>query len=455
MSEGQLNRSSGRGSSRRRWLILSHGFNMDGRAASQTITDKIPFLLESGVQLHVLSAITGVKDHRFMHQQIIAWGPAAFRFDFRHWFANRFGRGLAYKIMTPMVSILLAPFIALEKLWWGYSSQWSWALPAYVAGLRLIRAGKIDLIYSTGGAWSAHLAGLWLKKKTQIPWIAEIHDPLVIRTNEHDIGATQPAQADARKRHWLEQQICRHANLVWWFTYGALHFAKQRNPQLDSVGFAKTCMIIPGANPPSTSLSSQLPCHTYGRFLNICHFGSLANDRSLSDLLKVLPAWFQKYPKARQQLKIHIYGGSLDSRSKKILGDEIEPGVVIEHGRIEKDATTGQSGREQIIAKMRAADVLLLLHGEGQWCQEYIPSKLYDYFWTRRPVWAITNRNPQLDALLMERGAYLSAGINEIEATLTTIWFDWENKQLIEPDFQPITVEAAVKTIIEAVDTLT
>jgi hypothetical protein len=136
------------------------------------------------------------------------------------------------------------------------------------------------------------------------------------------------------------------------------------------------------------------------------------------------------------------------------VGDEIDLGVVIEHGRIEKDATTGQSGREQIIAKMCTADVLLLLHGEGQWCQEYIPSKLYDYFWTRRPVWAIINRNPQLDALLMERGAYLSVGIGEIEATLTTIWLDWQNKQLIEPNFQPITVEAAVKTIIEAVDTL-
>ena len=44
----------------KRWLILSHGFNMDGRAASQTITDKIPHLLGAGIQLHVLSAITGI-----------------------------------------------------------------------------------------------------------------------------------------------------------------------------------------------------------------------------------------------------------------------------------------------------------------------------------------------------------------------------------------------------------
>ena len=67
------------------WLILSHAFNMDGRAASQTITDKVPYLIDAGIRLHVLSAITGIKDTRFPHQQLIAWGPSAFRFDFRHW----------------------------------------------------------------------------------------------------------------------------------------------------------------------------------------------------------------------------------------------------------------------------------------------------------------------------------------------------------------------------------
>ena len=38
------------------WLILSHGFNMDGRASSQTITDKMPYLLEAGIKPIVFSA---------------------------------------------------------------------------------------------------------------------------------------------------------------------------------------------------------------------------------------------------------------------------------------------------------------------------------------------------------------------------------------------------------------
>ena len=142
---------------KKRWLILSHAFNMDGRAASLTITDKIPYFLDAGVEPIVLSAITGIKDQRFPHYQFIAWGPSGFRFDFRHWVANKYGRGLFYKITTRTVSLLLSPFIAIEKLLLGYSSQWSWALPAFVRGYFLIRGGKVDVIYSIGKIGRAHV----------------------------------------------------------------------------------------------------------------------------------------------------------------------------------------------------------------------------------------------------------------------------------------------------------
>ena len=52
-------------------LLISHGFNMDGRAASLTVTDKIPFLLDAGVKPIVLSAITGHQDHELEHCHLI------------------------------------------------------------------------------------------------------------------------------------------------------------------------------------------------------------------------------------------------------------------------------------------------------------------------------------------------------------------------------------------------
>ena len=382
---------------------------MDGRAASLTITDKIPYLLEAGVEPIVFSAITGMKDKRFPHYQFLAWGPAGFRFDFRHWIANQYGRGLFYKITTRTVSILLAPLIAIEKLCLGYSSQWSWALPAFIHGYRLIRSGKVDVVFSVGSAWSAHLAGVWLKKATGVELISEVHDPLVIRKSPVDQGFERPKNRDARFRHYLENQLTRFSNKVWWFTEGALHYAKVRNPNLNTPNNAHGFVVTPGAEPPGSLAASKK--HEYTNQLNLCHFGSLANDRSLSTILKALVPLFNKYPQARQCIRVHAYGAPLD------------------------------------------ADVLILLHGNDEWCAEYIPSKFYDYLWTGRPIWGITHRNPQLDQMLLDRGSYISpeGDAQAVASTLEKIWLDWQNKHLIEPVWKPIGVDQAVKTILTEV----
>ena len=433
------------------WLILSHGFNMDGRAASQTITDKIPYLLAEGIELTVFSAITGIKDQRFPHHQFLAWGPAAFRFDFRHWIANQYGRGFIYKLLTRTVSVLLAPFIGLEKLCLGFSSQWSWAMPAFMHGLRLVKSGKVDLVFSTGGAWSAHLAGLWLKKVTGATWIAEIHDPLVIRKDPNDQGFERPKNRDARFRHYLESQLAKYADHIWWFTDGALHYAKVRNANLNTPNNAHGFIVLPGAEPPGGL--SAATTHTYSDKLNLCHFGSLANDRSLSTILNALVPLIQKYPEARDLIRVHAYGAPLDSLTVAAIQSLGLDDVLLAHGRLEKDLVTGKSGRERVVEKMQGADILILLHGNDEWCAEYIPSKFYEYLWTGRPIWGVTHRNPQLDQMLQERGAYLSLEGDKagIAMALERIWLDWQQHRLIEPKWLPMGVDQAVQQILREI----
>jgi hypothetical protein len=304
------------------------------------------------------------------------------------------------------------------------------------------------VVYSTGGAWSAHLAALWLKKATGVKWLAEIHDPMVIRSSSEDIGAAIPKNRDARFRQYLEHQIIHHADHIWWFTEGALHYAKQRNPLLNTTGHAHGFVVLPGAEPPG-GLASAKP-HVYSSKLNLSHFGSLANDRSLSVILQALSGLLKKYPEARKDICIHAYGAALDSLSVEAIKKGGYEDVLIAHGRLEKDPQTGKSGRERVVKKMQEADTLILLHGNDEWCAEYIPSKFYEYLWTGRPIWGITHHNPQLDTMLLERGAYLSqVGEDlQIEATLEKIWLDWKNQGLIEPKWQPLGVDQAVARIL-------
>jgi hypothetical protein len=318
---------------------------------------------------------------------------------------------------------------------------------------------------------------LWLKKSTGVFWMTEIHDPLVIRSSPDDAGLGVPPTRDARLRKWLEAQICKHADVAWWFTDGAVHYAKLRNPNLNEPGNAKGVIVIPGAEPPGAteekSQSTQqaepreekqqeqkqvegVQPHRYGTHLVISHFGSLARNRSISTILNRLPTLFKNHPEARNAIQVHVYGAKVDSLTAEAIDRHGFADLVIEHGRIEKDPVTGKSGRERIAERMQASDVLLLLHGGDEWCAEYIPSKMYEYFWMGRPIWAITHCNPQMNALLAERNAYISAADNaaSIDRALERIWFDWQQKNLLQLAWKPIGVDQAAQRILQLVQSI-
>ncbi len=415
------------------WLILSHGFNMDGRAASQTITDKIPFLIKEGINPVVLSAITGTKDHAIPHYQILPFAGAGLRFDLRHYLKFRIKNKLIYKILTGGFSVVLLPIIGMEKLLLGLQSQASWSITAFIKSLFLIKRYNIKLIYSTGGAYSAHLTALWLKKITNLPWIAEIHDPMI------QPGLT-PQTRDQKFQALLEKNICRHSDLIWWFTEGALKSAQVRNPDLKE----KAIVIIPGAMPPSTKSVYQK-----SNFLNISHFGSLSETRSLSPFLVALSSCINSGLIPKDIIKIHIYGSKCDQASKVIIQKLRLDHSVIEHGRLEFDAVKNLTGREQVVIKMQEADCLLLMHGDIPECSEYIPSKLYEYFWSERPILGITHNNTQLDNLILQRNGFVAhtSDSDSIIKELENIYSLWTVDKLTTK-FIPIGVDQAVNKII-------
>jgi hypothetical protein len=423
---------------RRRWLILSHAFNVDGRAESVTITDKMPHLLAAGVTPIVLSSVMGTHDTRFRHEQLLPWGPAGLRFDLRHLLARRWERGPAYRVAMLLTSILLAPFIVLERAVGGLRSQWSWALPALVRGAALIRRGEVDLVYSTGGVFSAHLAGLWLKRRTGCRWIAEVHDPLVF-------PGSPPKTRHERFLARLEGHLCREADLAWWFTDGALAAARARHPALGARGI----VVLPGAEPPVV--------HTAYRRGTQCvlgHFGSLSPTRSFASTLRALAALLARRPELRGVLRVEVYGSALDPVAAQLLDTLALTDVVTAFGRLEFDAATGLSGRARVMQRMQQVDALLMLHGDTAECPQYIPSKLYDYFWARRPVLGLTHDNPQLDALVVAHGGWVAPSTDApaVEAALEAVVERWRAGPMPDVSVPPVTVADAVQRILQAVD---
>lgn len=419
------------------WLVLSHGFNMDGRAASQTITDKIPHLLALGIEPIVVSAITGKRDKVVEHHQVLPAGPVALRFDLRHYLKQRVSSRYTYRIIMTAISLVLLPFILVEKLLIRIETHWSWAVTAFLTGSRIIRQRNPVLVYTTGGAYAAHLAGYWLKRRFGLPWIAEIHDPMVFP------GLTK-SRMRMRFSAWLEGTICKHADVVWWFTEEALARARARHPELGERGHC----IIPGANPPDFVRTP----YRRGEHLVIAHFGSLAETRNLGIFMQGLRRVLEKHPQLADDIRLHLYGGGIDAVSARAIRDFPQSAMIEQFGRLETDPRTGESGRDRVLKRMNAADCLLLLHGTVPFCEEYIPSKMYEYLWAQRPILALVWHNPQMERMLRELGhwAVKADDPDAIATALEELHARWMHHEL--PDSgapSPYTSEAATRQIID------
>lgn len=419
-----------------RWLVLSHAFNMDGRAASQTITDKLPHLEAAGIELVVLSGVSGTLDRHYEHHQLWPAGPAGFRFELRHVLRKHLTHPAVYRLVMVLLSIPLLPFMFVEKLLRPVESSWSWWLSAYLKGRALARRRKFDLIYSTGGAFAAHVAGRALKQALGVRWLAEVHDPLVM-------PSSTPKTAQERMQAEVERQICTDADMAIWFTEQALASAKRRHPQLGERGK----MLLPGIDAPFKVLPPYVP----GPKMVIGHFGSLSTTRNLTPIISALESLIAQRPGLRSQLELQLTGGPLDEVSQAAIAQSPVRDLVRHLGRIEADPVTGLSGREQILRRMRSADVLLLLHGTEPICAEYIPSKLYEYLWMQRPILATVHGNPQMAGLLrgQEHSVLDTGDMAALARALENLFQRWRSEGL--PDsgqYGSYTTQAAVHQIL-------
>ncbi len=429
---------------KQRWLVLSHAFNMDGRAASQTITDKLPHLEAAGIELVVLSGVSGSRDRHYEHYQLWPVGAAGIRFELRHVLRKHFTSPLAYRLVMLVLSLPLLPFMLVEKLLRPVESSWSWWLSAYFKGLRLARGRKFDLIYSTGGAFAAHLAGNALKEKLGVRWLAEVHDPLVM-------PGSKPANKQELMQAEVERIICTHADVAIWFTDQALASAKRRHPQLGDRGK----MMLPGIDRPFY----EMPPYSPGPKMVIGHFGSLSSTRNLMPIIHALEALVVRRPELRNKIELQLTGGPLDAVSDAAISKSPVRDLVRHLGRIEADPATGLSGREQILRRMRSADVLLLLHGTEQICTEYIPSKLYEYLWMQRPILALVHGNPQMTELLRQQkhSVVETLGTGDLAAltlALMQMVSLWEGSGLGDSGLlSPYTTQAAVGQLLGGLST--
>jgi len=426
--------------SKPRWLIVSYYANVDGRAASHHVDDRVSALRASGIDVTVLSSTRGPRYCNEQHLRIFSLMPSAVLDELKSGFRRNRRHRLPTQVLRLIAQVLITIPVALlyivERLLLRRDKRWSWQFTAAARGWLWSRSAQPDLILSTGGPASAHVAGNWLAQRLEVPLVCEFQDPLPFQY--------PPSDKRIHDYHLkLEQTLAGNALALVYLTDGAVDAAKQRlstssckvpgsiNPK------AALFSIISGA--PAVDLAAKVADHK--RVL--AHVGTLSGTRNLDTLLAALTALAAKDAQLHTRFTLRLVG-SIDravvhSIKSFVLKDSID--------------ILGRQPRDTLDSIIESADILLLVQNTGPIAKETIPSKAFEYLQTGRPILGLIDGNRQLHSILAEHGhsVYELGDDNSI--------LQQQLKALLYtplPQVKPcrLTVQHSVDELIRSIDSL-
>lgn len=383
-----------------RWLVISYWANCEGITPSYHVDDRLPYLEAAGIEVEVIASVCGPRPPGWggRWHRVPSFSPSGFRFELRH-FAGSWPAPL-----KAALTLLIFPWYAVEKLLVNLESAFWWWVSGGVVGLRVTRRRHFDLIYSSGGALCGHLAAAWVARRRGIPWVAEIRDPL-------SYEAEHRGWLNRRVVTWAERMIHRRATGVVYLTKTACARAQQR------VGGRAACTAIyAGGEAVGARRGGGGPA------LRLLHAGSLAGTRNPGALLRALEELAARRPEWRAQLRV-ILLGSMDEGSRRQVEAFAYPEMV---------EVIPKRPRAEALELVAEAEVLLVIQNTEPLSAETIPSKVYDYLISGRPILGLLYRNPELAEMLQAAGhrAVEISDLGAIARALEELYAAWEEGEL-------------------------
>lgn len=407
---------------RERWLVFSHAANISGEACSHHIDDRLPHLRAAGVEVEMITSICGPRPPGWGNRwhRVPSLLPSGYQFEVRQITRSM---GQPWRALLRLALILpVYPLYAAEKHSLRMYSTFGWWMSAALAGLWYTWRRRPHLIYSTGGAVSAHVAAMVVARLRGLPWIAEMQDPVIFQgVGRGAIGRWIIAR--------LERMFHTHASGLVYVTRTA------RDRAVARTGGRRPCVAIyPGADlslPPRAGDSATLL---------LAHVGTLDKTRNPRTLLEALRRLAERRPEVRDDLRLALVGAA--GKGVKQMAASFPYPEMVE--RVDKVP------RAEAMAVMARADVLVVIQHATSVSEETIPSKTYEYLASGRPVLGLVYRNAEL-AEMLAQGGHVAVEVDDaagIEAALEGLYDRWRRGELsAEPRSCYTTASAAAELL--------
>jgi glycosyltransferase involved in cell wall biosynthesis len=276
-------------------------------------------------------------------------------------------------------------------------TETGWILPAVAAGRGLVRSADVACLFSSGPAWSSHLAALGLARLSGLPWVAHFRDPWSQGTIYSGVHRWAD-RANAR----LERAVVERAAAVVCVTDRHTDLLRRH---YTSCGPEKFVTVPNGYDNAEWELAEQEAAADRanapaGRFV-ITHAGALYAGRSPLPVLEALRRLSQTGDLALDRVRFDIIVN--DSVRQLPDGRDIMD-VAREMGLDGSVQVLGPLPRRETLRRLVDSDLLLLL---GHNFTVQVPGKLYEYLRSRRPILALVPAGAQTDLLRATGGAWM------------------------------------------------
>ena len=270
-----------------------------------------------------------------------------------------------------------------------------WIKPSIERLSQYLKENPVDLIFSSSPPQSVHLIALALKRKFNIPWVADLRDPWTRISYYDDLMLTPWAD---KKHKRLEKEVLQTADKVTTVSWSCQQ------------GFEEICgrkvEVVTNGFEDTIQMPDWLPDENY---YTISYTGTLSRDRNPIIIWEGIKELLDIHSELKSKLRIRFIGdiddSVFDSLATAGLSSNVERIGYVKHSKV--------------FEYLASSDLLLLIGIQGD--KGVLTGKLFEYLFSGKPILSIGPNGGDIEKILLETNAGINIDFEEKEAVKKAI----------------------------------
>ena len=287
-----------------------------------------------------------------------------------------------------------------------------WIKPSVKFLSNYLKENKVDAIISSGPPHSMHLIALALKKKFNIPWIADFRDPWTNIDYYQDLKLSKRSDQKHKK---LEKNVLLNADI-------ALSVGKTLAKELQVLGSNNVQVIENGYDPEDFSLKES----TLDEKFTIAHIGSFTPSRNHPILWESIKELIKENKEFSDHLQLKLIG-KIDYSVKE---------SIEENGLTEYVKFMAYLPHDQVIKEQTSSHILLLMVNNTPNAKGIVTGKVFEYMASCRPILVIGPKEGDLAQIINESNTGIVCDYNEKQKLKSTLLDLYNQKIKLVPTIE-------------------